>query len=133
MEKLDTLSHDQGLRSVYQLFLHKNTKSVSYWISYTLWTFSVTRFMEYLITWFFWKRYLIRKVNCKNISKKIFQKDFGFILNLLVFLFKWKKNSNIFGKRKMHGCKVLWITKSLDVQSFNNKRFYIWFKFPFPT
>jgi len=27
MEKLDTLSHDQGLRSVYQLFLHKNTKS----------------------------------------------------------------------------------------------------------
>ena len=25
MEKLDTLSHDQGLRSVYQLFLHKNT------------------------------------------------------------------------------------------------------------
>ena len=30
MEKLDTLSQDQGLRSVYQLFLHKNTYLLSY-------------------------------------------------------------------------------------------------------
>ena len=30
LEKHDTLSHDQGLRSVYQLFLHKNTYLLSY-------------------------------------------------------------------------------------------------------
>ena len=29
-KKLDTLSQDQGLRSMYQLFLHKNTKI--YWV-----------------------------------------------------------------------------------------------------
>ena len=33
MEKADTLSQDQGLRSMYQLFLHKNTKFVELLIS----------------------------------------------------------------------------------------------------
>jgi len=71
-------------------------------------------------------------VICKNTSKKIFEKDFEFVLNLLVFLFKVKKNSNVFWKKESAWLQISLTHQVLAMQSHKQKGFYILFSFLFP-
>jgi len=81
-------------------------------------------FMEYLKTWVFWKKYLIRKVICENLSKKIYEKYFKILfLNFLFFSFSsWKRMSKAFGTREVHGYNILCGWKFRAV--YSPKRFY---------
>jgi len=69
--------------------------------------------MENLITWFFWKRYLIRKVICENISKKDLRKNFeDLFLNLLFFLFLIEKEfQSFFNKESCMAANFIWLQK----------------------